>query len=72
MYNKQKTMRGESSGMDCKQVLWISFGKDIDLLRMGDTGGKGDELCLLIKQRVEMHIFVALNINLDTYEKALV
>lgn len=49
-------MRGESSGMDCKQVVWISFGKDIDLLRMGDTGGKGDELCSLIKQRIEMHI----------------
>lgn len=44
-------MRGESSGMDCKQVVWISFGKDIDLLRMGDTGGKGDELCSLIKKK---------------------
>lgn len=59
-------MRGESSGMDCKQVFWISFERDIDLLRMGTRGGKGNELCSLIKQKVEMHIFVALNTNLDT------
>lgn len=29
--------------MNCKQVLWVSFGRDTDLLRMDGTWGKGDE-----------------------------